>query len=175
MASATDTIITTEPAGAAPQSPKYYISLTCIHVYKEYMPRFIELTMPAMGQAKTAPGNVVATGMSTPEGLHCTCSAWNSKEDMLQFLRSGAHALAMRESRKIGSHVITYGYESDAIPDWDAALPLLKEKGRLHFDNRPKNVTATTSRSSMPLLVSCAALVAMIAYMATKVVNGSGK
>lgn len=53
-------------------------------------------------------------------GYQCTVSAWESREVMLEFMRSGAHLKAMKEFHGIATGR-TYGYESENIPNWDDA------------------------------------------------------
>ena len=62
-------------------------------------------------------------------GYQCTVSAWESRDVMLEFMRSGAHLKAMKAFHSIATGR-TYGYESDNIPNWDEAYTLLQEKGK---------------------------------------------
>lgn len=62
-------------------------------------------------------------------GYQCTVSAWESREVMLEFMRSGAHLKAMKAFNSIATGR-TYGYESESIPSWDEAYNLLQEKGK---------------------------------------------
>jgi len=62
-------------------------------------------------------------------GYQCTVSAWESREVMLEFMRSGVHLKAMKAFNSIATGR-TYGYESESIPSWDEAYILLQEKGK---------------------------------------------
>ena len=48
---------------------------------------------------------------------------------MLEFMRNGAHLKAMQAFHKIATGK-TYGYEAEAIPDWNEAFSLLETKGK---------------------------------------------
>jgi hypothetical protein len=72
-------------------------------------------------------------------GINYTFTVWESRDCMLGFMRSGAHAKAMREERNIGIFEQTYGYQHNFIPGWDEAILILQEKGRVHFDHRLKD------------------------------------
>ena len=60
-----------------------------------------------------------------------SAEAWESREIMLKYLRSGAHLKAMKAFKQIATGP-TYGYESESIPSWDEAYALLTEKGTMH-------------------------------------------
>jgi hypothetical protein len=44
-------------------------------------------------------------------------------------LKNGAHLKAMKSFHKIATGR-TYGYESDAIPNWEEAYSILESKGK---------------------------------------------
>lgn len=62
-------------------------------------------------------------------GYQCTITAWENREIMLEFMRSGSHLKAMKAFHSIATGR-TYGYESENIPNWDEAYNLLQEKGK---------------------------------------------
>lgn len=90
--------------------------------------RFWTLAIPSFRQAQTAEGNTYAQ-VKRINGFQCTLSAWNSRDDMLKFMRSGVHLKAMKSFNKIATGR-TYGFESDTIPNWEEAFKLLQEKGK---------------------------------------------
>jgi heme-degrading monooxygenase HmoA len=55
----------------------------------------------------------------------CTLTVWESKEQMLKFRDTGAHAVAMQLSSKMGEGYTT-GWECDVIPDKELAEFRLK-------------------------------------------------
>lgn len=63
--------------------------------------------------------------------LHFTCSAWQSEKAMKEFMRSGAHLEAMKNSASLAREIRTYTYQTDQLPSWQAAKVLLAEKGKV--------------------------------------------
>lgn len=90
--------------------------------------RFWRLAIPSFAQAKGAAGNVFCE-VKKMNGFQCTLTAWESREQMLLFMRSGTHLKAMKAFTKIATGR-TYGYESDSVPSWPEAFQLLQEKGK---------------------------------------------
>ena len=62
---------------------------------------------------------------------HYTLSIWETKEDVKNFSKSGAHLEAMKESKAIATEIGIYTYDTDKIPNWNEAKELVKEKGRV--------------------------------------------
>ena len=62
-------------------------------------------------------------------GYQCTVTAWENREVMLAFMRSGVHLKAMKAFLKIATGR-TFGYEADEIPTWEEAYSMLMEKGK---------------------------------------------
>jgi hypothetical protein len=92
--------------------------------------RFWFLAIPAFRQAQKAEGNLHCDVKKVHE-YQCTISAWESRELMLQYLRSGAHLKAMKAFHQIATGP-TFGYESETIPSWEEAYTLLTERGKMH-------------------------------------------
>ena len=92
--------------------------------------RFWLLAVPTFSQAKSAKGNVFCE-VKKIQGYQCTLTAWESKNQMLEFLRSGAHAKAMKAFHTIATGKI-YGYESAEIPNWNESFELLQSEGRAY-------------------------------------------
>ena len=65
------------------------------------------------------------------KGFQCTLTAWESREALLNYLRSGTHLVAMKSFSKIATGR-TYGFESETVPTWEEAIDLLLEKGKEH-------------------------------------------
>jgi hypothetical protein len=108
-----------------------YISLTGLKPkgFFAYF-RFWLLAIPSFRQAQTALGNLYCDVKKVQE-YQCTITAWESRELMLNFMRSGAHLKAMKAFHQIAIGP-TYGYESETIPSWEEAYALLMEKGKMH-------------------------------------------
>jgi hypothetical protein len=62
-------------------------------------------------------------------GYQCTLTAWENRDIMLAFMKSGVHLKAMKSFRKIATGK-TYGYESANVPSWSEAFDLLQSSGK---------------------------------------------
>ncbi len=92
--------------------------------------KFWSLAIPSFQEAKKAEG-ILFCEVKNMYGNQCTITAWESRDHMLQFMRSGIHLKAMKAFNKIATGK-SYGYESDEIPTWEQAYATLQEKGKLH-------------------------------------------
>jgi len=90
--------------------------------------KFWTLAVPSFNQARTAQGNLFCATRRI-QGNQCTLTAWESREQMLEFMRSGAHLKAMKAFRSIATGK-TYGYEGTVIPEWKDAFAMLEREGR---------------------------------------------
>jgi hypothetical protein len=63
---------------------------------------------------------------------HYTLTVWASDEGIDDFARSGAHAKAMRWSKRIAREIRTHTYRSETIPTWNEVRALLSETGRVY-------------------------------------------
>lgn len=108
-----------------------YISLTGLKPknFLSYL-KFWILAIPSFGQAQSAKGNISVSAKRI-KGYQCTMTSWESREVMLDFMRSGAHLKAMKQFHNIATGR-TYGYESDQVPNHIEAFNLLMEKGKDH-------------------------------------------
>jgi hypothetical protein len=61
---------------------------------------------------------------------HYTMSLWNSEKDMRDFYRSGEHAKAMKDAKKIAVEIKTYHFEEDHLIPWKEAKKVVDEKGK---------------------------------------------
>ncbi len=90
--------------------------------------KFWRLAIPSFNQANKAKG-IQFCQVKRIKGYQCTLTAWESREDMLNFMRSGVHLKAMQAFHKIATGR-THGFESESIPTWTEAFDLLQEKGK---------------------------------------------
>lgn len=90
--------------------------------------RFWILAIPSFNQARAARGNLHCS-VKRIQGQQCTLTAWESRELMLDFMRSGAHLKAMKAFRSIATGK-TYGYVAETVPQWKEAFALLQKEGR---------------------------------------------
>ena len=81
-----------------------------------------------MVDAQAAAGNIMASAR-TIGGVHHTLSAWESRAQMLAYLRSPRHARAMRRFSGIATGRVC-GFEAEVVPSWDAALERYTREGR---------------------------------------------
>ena len=92
--------------------------------------KFWTLAIPSFRQAQTAMGNLHCE-VKKINGYQCTLTAWESRDAMLAFMRVGPHLKAMKAFNKIATGK-TYGYETDTLPDWEAAFIILQEEGKVY-------------------------------------------
>lgn len=64
---------------------------------------------------------------------HYTMSLWPDEKSMQDFVRSGAHLEAMKNSKAIAKEIRTISYDADALPDWKTAKQLLDKAKVLRF------------------------------------------
>jgi len=62
---------------------------------------------------------------------HYTLTAWESAEAMKDFVRSGAHLIAMKSSRALSTEIRTYTFMADSMPSWKEARQLLFAHGKV--------------------------------------------
>lgn len=92
--------------------------------------RFWRLAIPSFNQARSSDG-ILFCEVKRIQGNQCTLTAWESREHMLRFMRSGVHLTAMKSFHKIATGK-TYGFESESIPKWTEAFELLTKNGRVY-------------------------------------------
>ncbi len=92
--------------------------------------RFWFLAIPSFNEAKSAPGNLFCE-VKKINGFQCTLTAWESRELMLEYLRSGTQLKAMKAFKQIATGK-SLGYESTEIPSWDVAFEKLIAEGKNH-------------------------------------------
>lgn len=92
--------------------------------------RFWVLTIPASRHARNAEGVLLCAFTSRHHVQH-TLTVWQSKDHMLAYRSSPSHVRAMQHFSKIGSGKV-YGYETNAMPDWDEALAAWDQHGQEH-------------------------------------------
>ena len=106
-----------------------YVAITGLRVRSFWLaPLFWRYAIPAMIQARRAAGNLFAQARRV-DGVQHTLSIWRSREDMLAYLRSGAHLSAMKSfSHKAPG--ATCGYEAEQAPSWDEAIAHWRQHAR---------------------------------------------
>ncbi len=99
-----------------------YVSMTGFRPVGTALPRFWWHTLRSLAQARRAPGNLHVMANRIGDYYH-TLTVWTDEASMRAFLTAGAHRLAMKTFRAIGSGK-TYGFRSEAVPEWDVAYDL---------------------------------------------------
>ncbi len=89
---------------------------------------FWRFAIPTFRQAQTAKGNLFCE-VKRINGYQCTLTAWEDKDAMRAFMKTGTHLEAMRLFHKIATGK-TYGFESEDVPAWSDAFALLEAHGR---------------------------------------------
>lgn len=60
-----------------------------------------------------------------------TMTLWDSEEDMLRFVRSGAHLESMKSTARLGSQFRSVSFEVSAMPSWKEAIERLARDGKV--------------------------------------------
>jgi hypothetical protein len=84
--------------------------------------------IPSLSQAKTAPG-LLFLEVKPLNGYHHTLTVWENRQAMVTYIRTGAHAKAMKNFNKFATGKIV-GLEVSAAPTWEQALKIWAEQGR---------------------------------------------
>jgi len=107
-----------------------YVSITGLELKAFWhYPTFMYHAIRSFSQAESAPGNI-STATKQIGRVHHTLTVWESRKDMIQYLRQGSHADAMKVFDQIATGKV-YGYETDQIPTWDEAREIWDAKGRV--------------------------------------------
>lgn len=65
-----------------------------------------------------------------------TMTLWRNEEDMLDYFRSNAHTVAMREATKWAEEICSLRLERDTLIDWKEAKQLIKSEGKVFTNKR---------------------------------------
>jgi hypothetical protein len=109
--------------------PKFYVSITGLKP-KSFWSTFLfwRHAIPSKMQADQAPG-VLFVDVRKINKIQHTLTAWESREHMLAYVRSGAHLQAMKAFKKIATGK-TFGFETDRLPHWDEVHDLWIKNGK---------------------------------------------
>ena len=92
------------------------------------LPAFWWKTFQAFNQARRAPGNLLTAGRLCA-GVYHTMTAWSDLASMRDYIASGAHLLAMKNFRKLGTGRVI-GCACDDIPQWESVYALWQMHSR---------------------------------------------
>jgi len=107
-----------------------YVSITGFIIRPGLMPwlRFWWYAIRSMAQAKAADGNLGASAREI-DGVQHTLTIWRDKAAMRAYLTAGAHRLAMKHHKAMGTGMV-YGFETDSPPSWSDVSALWRDNGR---------------------------------------------
>lgn len=107
----------------------FYVSITGLKPkgFWAYL-LFFRHAIPSKIQADRAAG-LLFSEVRRIDGIEHTLTAWESRESMLAYIKSGAHLKAMKVFRRIATGK-TLGYESQELPSWEEVPRIWREKGR---------------------------------------------
>lgn len=97
------------------------ISITAVRLRK--LRYFFPLTWKALGitlQTRQSTGFIKMKNTGFGH-LHYVITSWESKEDMMNFMRAGAHGEAMKAIATLASEMYSVHYEADEFPKWKEA------------------------------------------------------
>lgn len=89
--------------------------------------RFTWHAVRSFNQARKAKGNLHVAARPV-NGVQHTVTAWESREAMLDYIRSGAHLDAMKAFHRIAEGS-TFSLVAERLPDWEEVHRLWKERG----------------------------------------------
>jgi len=106
-----------------------YISTTRLQLKSIWkIVEFFRFNSGVLRQIKAANGILSIDTKGTSFTNFYTLTSWRSKDDMLRFMRNGAHAAAMKNSISFAKKITAHGYEADHLPSWEEAIKLLINK-----------------------------------------------
>ncbi len=106
-----------------------YVSITRFRIkHLLALPRFMMLSAPAFNQAQQAKGNLFCETKNVSMFAYWTLTAWDTKQDMLNYLKQPAHIKAIKISSKIASGLNSYGYETTDLPTWKEAIEIMHKQ-----------------------------------------------
>jgi hypothetical protein len=106
----------------------FYISITGLQpksIWK-YL-HFFRHAIPSRAQAIKAEGNLFV-GVKTINGIQHTLTVWETRDHMRNYIYNGAHRLAIKSFKKIGTGK-TFGFEGSEIPTWQEVHEIWKKDG----------------------------------------------
>jgi len=105
------------------------VSITSIRLKSPF--KFFALSYRAMYIIKQlSASNCVSRKAKGIWTLHYTMTLWEDEKAMLDFVRSGAHAEAMKVSKDIAKELYFLKFEANELPSWKEAKARLAIEGR---------------------------------------------
>lgn len=79
------------------------------------------LSSASIKAAQSGKGNVSVKTRAKGWRVHQTLTIWQTKEDLLDFVRGNAHLKAMKATAELTRNVRVYHWESDQLASWKQA------------------------------------------------------
>jgi hypothetical protein len=106
-----------------------YVSITGLKIKSpKYIFHFWWYAIRSIQQVKNANG-LIDVRVTKRNGYQHTLTIWESRAAMLDFMKSGVHAVAIQSFHKIASGK-TLGFERDEPLEWDEAISLWEDRAR---------------------------------------------
>ena len=111
-----------------------YVSITGLRVRNWWQElRFWRHAVASMRQAKRSEGNLFAEAR-TINGIRHTLTVWETETAMRRFLYRGPHREAIKAFPSLATGK-TFGYVTDAPPDWDQVHQMWQDRGKTYQDD----------------------------------------
>jgi hypothetical protein len=130
-----------------------FISVTRLRLRSwVYLPPFIVQAFRAIRQAANAEGNLAVATLRDRRNTFWTTTSWSSEDSMKAFMRSGAHAAAMKKLLNwCDEATLAHWTQDDAnLPTWDQAHARIQREGRQSKVNYP-SAAHTANRIPPPV------------------------
>lgn len=95
---------------------------------------FIPHAVKSKIQASKAKGLVFIDLQSEGLLVQRTLSAWETEQDVRNYIKSGNHLKAMKALGRHSKTSYTARYTSETMPTWDEALAYLRKNGKSHYE-----------------------------------------
>lgn len=111
------------------------ISIGEFHLKKLTLaPEFIKLSQKIHIESQESKGNIHSEIKNVGLKKFYSFSAWETREDMLNFMKSGQHSEAMKKSEKYAKEFSLLSFESLDLPSIDSVInTLIKSENKRTF------------------------------------------
>ena len=125
-----------------------FVSLTRLRLRSfRFVPLFFAHAIRSVSQVKKAPGFLHGALLDDRSWTFWTMTAWDSQENMRQFMTTGAHKSAMPHLLHWCDEACVAHWEQpeDSLPSWTEADKRMREEGRASKVRNPSLEHATLS------------------------------
>ncbi|WP_306643549.1 DUF3291 domain-containing protein [Sanyastnella coralliicola] len=93
-----------------------------------HLPMFLFHALRSGAQAQKAKGNRMFEVKNESWHTHRTLSVWESEKSLRQYVMSGAHLKAMKNTSKLARSATSTHWYSEYPPSWEEAVKTLRQK-----------------------------------------------